>query len=182
MNINPKNRQQLFVIVAGACIGLFIANKILINPLQALWTARSTRVADLRAKVKKGKDLIRREQALRLQWVQLQASALTNDQTQAEQQVHRAFTRWSSASGVQIVSLNSLAWKVDNSGDFMTQDSRVEASGTIHAVRTFLEQVEKDPMALKEQTVEISSKDTKGQQIAVGLQLSALVLTPKKKL
>ena len=180
MNINLKNRQQLLVIAAACIIGLFIANKILLNPLQSLWTTRSARVKDLKGKVDHGSRLIRDEQKLKLQWVHMQASTLTNDVTQAEQQVHRAFTRWSSASGVQIVSLVFSPWKQDSSGEYMTQDSRVEASGDIRSVKTFLQQIEQDPMALKEQTVEVSSKDANGKQIVVGLQLSALVLTPKK--
>jgi hypothetical protein len=180
MNINLKNRQQLLVIAAGCVIGLFAANKIILSPLQSIWTARSTRVADLSKKVKRGHALIRDEQALKLRWAQMQASTLTNDVTQAEQQVHRAFTRWSSASGVQIVSLVFSPWKQDSSGEYMTQDSRVEASGDLHSVKTFLQQIEQDPMALKEQTVEVSSKDANGRQIVVGLQLSALILTPKK--
>jgi hypothetical protein len=180
MNINLKNRQQLLVIAAAGIIGLFILNKILITPIQNLWTARSARVADLRKKVDHGQRLISAEKALKLRWAQMQASTLTNDVTQAEQQVHRAFTRWSSASGVQIVSLVFSPWKTDSSGEYMTQDSRVEASGDIRSVKTFLQQIEQDPMALKEQTVEVSSKDANGRQIVVGLQLSALVLTPKK--
>ena len=41
-----KNRQQLLVIVAGAVIGLFVADKIVIGPVWSLWKARSEQIAD----------------------------------------------------------------------------------------------------------------------------------------
>ena len=38
--------------------------------------------------------------------------------------------------------------------------------------------LEKDPMALKLELVELSSHDTEGQQMLLGLQVSGLILTP----
>jgi hypothetical protein len=49
------------------------------------------------------------------------------------------------------------------------------------AVSRFLYDVEKDPMALRLEIVEVSSRDAEGQQLALGLQVSGLVLTPQEK-
>jgi len=48
----------------------------------------------------------------------------------------------------------------------------------LNTVSRFLYDLEKDPMALKLQSVEVSARDTEGQQLALALQVSALVLTP----
>jgi hypothetical protein len=41
--------------------------------------------------------------------------------------------------------------------------------------------VEKDPMALRLESVELGARDKNGQIITMGLQLSALVLNPSTK-
>jgi hypothetical protein len=45
----------------------------------------------------------------------------------------------------------------------------------------FLYDVEKDPMALKLDSVELSAHDTTGQQLTLGLQISGLVLNSQVK-
>ena len=58
---------------------------------------------------------------------------------------------------------------------------RVEAAGNLAAISKFLYDIERDAMALRLETVEISSRDNDGQQLALGLQISGLVLTPQPR-
>jgi len=44
-----------------------------------------------------------------------------------------------------------------------------------------LYEIEKDPAALKLDSVELSALEATGQQLQLGLQISGLVLTPSKK-
>jgi len=62
----------------------------------------------------------------------------------------------------------------------MTLQCRVEASGNLNTVTRFLYEIEKDPMALRMDAVEISARDNEGQQINLGLQVSGLVLTAQE--
>jgi hypothetical protein len=57
----------------------------------------------------------------------------------------------------------------------------VEASGNLGTLSQFLYDIEKDPMALKLESVELSAHDTGGQQLTLGLQLSGLVLNSQKR-
>ena len=41
--------------------------------------------------------------------------------------------------------------------------------------------IEKDPLPLRLEIVELSSRDSEGQQLALGLQVSGLVLTPQER-
>jgi hypothetical protein len=66
-----------------------------------------------------------------------------------------------------------------DSDDYMTLESRVVASGDLSALSRFLYELETSPMALRLQGVEISSSKSDGQQLALGLQVSGLVLTPQ---
>jgi hypothetical protein len=58
----------------------------------------------------------------------------------------------------------------------MTLECRADAFGSIQAVSRFLYEVERDPLALKVEVVEIMPRDTAGQQLTLGLQVSGLVL------
>jgi hypothetical protein len=173
--MNPKNRQKLLIVVAVGVVALFALDKIVLTPLTNAWKARSTEISKLREQVKHGQDLQRRESSLRAHWDGMRTNSLPNNPSLAEQQVLRALDRWSQDSRVSVTSL-APQWKHD-SEDYMTLQCRVEASGNISAVTRFLYEIEKDPLAVRVDSMEISARDTEGQQLALGLQVSGLVLT-----
>jgi Tfp pilus assembly protein PilO len=172
-----KNRQQLLVIVAGTVIGLFVADKIVIGPVWSLWKARSEQIAKLRKQVDDGNHLIKRESSLNARWEQMRTNTLPTNESQAEQLVLKAVDRWSQKSGVSITSI-SPQWKHD-ADEYMTLQCRVDATGNMGTLKNFLYSIEKDPLALKLEMVEISTRDPEGQLLNLGLQISGLVLTPQ---
>ena len=177
MRIN--NRQQLLTVLALAAIAIFASDKLLRGPLVASWNQRSKRVADLRKQVAEGGQLLKREESLRARWEYMRANTLPDNASLAEQQVLKAFDGWSQESRITVTSI-SPQWKHD-ADEFRTLECRVEASGNIGTLSRFLYEIEKDPMALKLETVEISAHDSEGQQLSLGLQLSGLVLTPQEQ-
>lgn len=174
-----KNRQQVLSIVAGAVVGLFIVNKIIIDPMTKAWKDRNTQIADLRKKVQDGQMLMRREQGLRDQWEQMVTNTLPENPSVAEQQVLKAVDRCASDSRSSITAINN-QWKHDTD-DYMTLECRVEAAGDLPALTRFLYDLEKDPMALKLESVELGSRDNNGRVLNLGVQISGLVLTPQQK-
>ena len=174
-----KNRQQLLTIGALAVVALFAADKLLISPLANFWKERSKQIAELRKKVEDGNQLIKHEQSWRSRWDQMRKNTLPNNPSIAEQQVLGAFDRWSQTNRVSITSINP-QWKHD-ADEYTTLQCRVEAAGSLSALSRFLYDIEKDPMALKLEIVELSSRDNEGQQLALGLQVSGLVLTPQER-
>lgn len=174
-----ENRQQLFLVLALVAGGLFVGDKVIFSPLTNLWKARAKSVADLRTEVKNGTTLKGREQSLRSTWDQMRTNTLPNNQSLAEEQVLRTVTTLSDANRVSIASYSS-NWKHD-SDDYTTLDCHVDASGSLNQLSHFLFAIEKDPMALKLESVELSAHDNTGQQLTLALQISGLVLTPKTK-
>lgn len=172
-----KNRQQWLAIFAGAAVSLFAADKLLLAPLTASYRARAARITELSRKVADGQSLLQHERSWRDRWDRMRANTLPDNTSQAEQKVLKAFDRWSENSGISILSI-SPQLKHD-SEDHSTIECRVEAAGDLSAVTRFLHNLETDSMALKLQSVEISSRDNDGQQLALGLQVSALILTPE---
>ena len=170
-----ENRQRLLTILAGAVVALFAADKLLLEPLTASFKQRDTHIAELRKQVADGQQVLKREQSLRGRWDYMRTNTLPDNPSLAEQQVFKAFDKWSQESHIGITSITpQLKHDAD---EFSTMEFRVEASGNLAAVSQFLYAIEKDPMALKLETTEISARDTEGQVLSLGLQVSGLVLT-----
>jgi hypothetical protein len=63
----------------------------------------------------------------------------------------------------------------------MTLDCRADAVGNLSEIARFLYEVEKDPLAFKIEGVDITARDTEGQQLALALQVSGLVSPAKQQ-
>ncbi len=170
-----KNRQQLLIIVAGVAFGLLIADSLVFTPLTKAWNARAGRIADLRKQVADGEKLLQRAEALNSRWDQMQTNALPDkNKSLAEQQVLSAFDQWSQDARISVNSITP-QWKRDRD-DLETLECRVDAAGTVGTLAKFLFNVERAPLALKIESVEIAARDKDGQNLSLGLQLSGLVL------
>jgi Tfp pilus assembly protein PilO len=169
-----QNRQKLLTVGAIALVSLFTADKLLITPLGHFWTARSKSIATLQKQVQDGKQLMNRQNSLRGRWDEMRTNTLPANKSLAEQQVLQALDRWAKRSGIGVTSVMP-QWKND-ADEYSTLECRVEAAGNINTISRFLYDIEKDPMALKLENVEIGSRDADGQQLTLGLQISGLVL------
>jgi hypothetical protein len=174
-----KNRQQLFVILAAAAVVLFAGDRLVFSPLLATWSTRAKNINTLRQKISDAKSMVQRERSIRGRWEQMSRNTLPNNNSAAEQQVFKAVDLWAQNSGVAISAITP-QWKHD-SDDYMTFECRVDAAGDLGKLNRFLYSVERDPMALKLELVELGARDKEGQQLSLGLQLSGLVLTPQKR-
>lgn len=174
-----KDRQKLLVIVTVAAVALFAADQFIRAPLVSAWNGRTARITALRNQVARGRMLQQREKGLRNHWADMQAKALTNNLSAAEQQVFRAIDSWAQETGV-LVNAVTPQWKHD-SDDYVTYDCRVDASGDISRLSRFLYRAEREPLALKLTAVELSARDKEGQQISLALQLNGLVLNPPSR-
>ena len=169
-----KNRQQLLLILAGTAFGLLLADSLVFSPLTKAWKARSERIAELRKKVENGDKLLQRAEALNSRWAQMQKNALPNNNSVAEQQVLNAFDKWSQDARISVNSITP-QWRRDRD-DLVTLQCRVDAAGSVGTLAKFLYNVERDPMALKIETVEVAARDKDGQNLSLSLQISGLVL------
>ena len=174
-----ENRQQFLIILTAVVVALWLSDLIVFEPLGKLWSSRSAQIKTLSEKVKAGNSLIKSEARLRSHWSDMQTNALAANPSLAGQQVIAAFDTWSRATGTEVTSIMP-QWKNDST-NYMTFNCRVEASGTMGTLSQFLYQIEKGPMALKLDSVELSAHDNAGQQLTLGLQISGLVLASKKQ-
>lgn len=176
--MQSDRRQQMLVVVAIAAIALFAGDRFLFTPLVKAWKARNVHIQELRAQLEQGKMLVGRDQAVRNAWERIRRNSLPRNTSAAEQQFFGAIDQWGQDSRVTLLAVTP-QWKQD-ANDYMTLQCHVDLSGSLGDVTRFLYDIEKDPMAIKLDSIELSSSD-KGQTLSLGLQLSGLVLTPATK-
>ncbi len=174
-----KNRQQLLAILAAGGVALLVADRLVITPLKDAWKARAERIVQLRRAVTEGAKLREpvRERSIRGRWNNMKTNMLPENISAAENQVLRAFDRWSQDSRISIASIKPQWKQIED--DYMTYECRADAFGSLQAITRFLYEIEKDPMALKIDSVEINARDNNGQQLSLGLQVSGLRLNSK---
>jgi hypothetical protein len=176
--MNISNRQQLLGIVAIAAVALFAGDKLVFSPLVKSWKARAAQIAELKKSVSQGTMLRDREKSIRSRWDLMRTNALSGNLFLAEDQVLKAFDRWSRASGVGISSIHPQPQGKRNANDFVTLECRADAFGNLATLTRFLYEVEKDPLAVKVDLLEITTRDNDGRQLTLGLQVSGLLLNP----
>jgi hypothetical protein len=174
-----ENRQQLLMALAVAAVVLFAADQVVIEPMIGWWKTRAKTVAELRSQVTNGRRLIQREAGLRARWSQMRTNTLPDNPSLAEQQTLKAFDSWARESGADVTGITP-QWNND-SPDYLTLNCRLEAAGDLGTLSRFVYDLEKDPMALKLETVEFSTRDTTGQLLTLDLQISGLVLVSQSQ-
>lgn len=177
MNIDPQKRQKILIVGAVAVAVLFASDRLLLTPLIDGWRARSERIVSLRKSIASGQQLLDRERSLRARWRSMQTNALPGVMSAAEGRVLKAFDDWSMASRISVNSIKP-QWK-HAADDYMTLDCRVDASGNLAAVTRFIYEVEHDPIALRVDGIELTSREGDGGQLTLALQVSGLFLNPQ---
>jgi hypothetical protein len=175
--VKIKNRQDFLVMLTIAAVGLFVAVNWVFTPLQNWWLDRQTQAHALRDQVKEGTQLMRREAGIRSHWAEMQTNALPAVMSQAEQQFLTAMGGWSQRSGAEITSIMP-QWKVEST-NYMTLNCRVETGGDLGALSKFIYEIEKGPLAVRLDNVELSAHDVSGQQMTLGVDINGLALLQK---
>lgn len=180
MNLHPSNRQRLLMILAGAGLGLLLLEYWVRVPLTNLWQAHSAEIVKLRKNVLEGHGLIAREAQLNRVWADMQANALPKDPAQGQQDVISAFDRWGRATSIDLGSIRP-QWKRGASDRYSLLEVRVDATGSLAALNRFLYELENSPLALRVDSIELTSRDDYGSKLTLGLVVSGLRFSPLER-
>lgn len=173
-----KNRQKLLAIVAVSSLVLLAGDSLVITPLTKSWDSRQNQIKELTTRVENGQKTLDRRAVIESRWEHMRTNTFPGNTTLAANAMYRAFDRWSQDSHVTVSSLKP-QWK-QTDDDYITLECRADATGSIEMISRFIYEAEKDPLALKVEAIEISSHDTNGQQLSLGLQVSGLLLNPQE--
>jgi Tfp pilus assembly protein PilO len=176
--METKNRERLLMIGAGMCAGLWLLNLLVISPLIDGWHSRSAEITGLKKQISEGTMLIRRETVIRNRWDSMRTNALASNPTAAELELSTTFERWVKASGVTENSYRPQPQDTDT--NYSTIDCHADVSGSVEAIAAFLKVMSQDPVAVKVASFVLTSRDDNGKLLALGLNLSGLVLPEPK--
>ena len=175
-----KNRQEFLVMLTVAAFALLVGVNFILEPLGDWWSARQTQIKELRTKVTEGQQLIRREAGIRSRWKEMSANALPANTSLAEQKLLTAVDGWSRSSGAEVTSLMP-QWK-NESTNYLTLTCRVETAGNLGTLSKFLYDLERGPLALRLDSLELTARDKEGQQMTLSTEINGLALVqPEKK-
>ena len=174
-----KNRQQFLVVLTIAAFALLVGVNFILEPLGGWWSARQVQLKELRTQVTEGGQLIKREAGIRSRWAEMRANALPANTSLAEQRLLTAVDGWSRSSGAEVTSLMP-QWK-NESTNYLTLTCRVETSGNLDSLSRFLYDLEKGPMALRLDSLELTARDKEGQQMTLSTEINGLALVTQER-
>lgn len=177
--MNLDKRQRRLAIFALVAVGLLMGDRIIFSPLVKSWKDRSARIAKLKQDVRDGDETLKRETSLRGQWERMRTNTLPSVKSEAESKMLKAFEQWAREGGVSVSSIRP-QWK-EAQDEYKTLECRADVGGTLSSVARFLYQIERDPMGVKVDSMEITSRNTDGSQLAMVVQVSGLLLNPQPK-
>jgi hypothetical protein len=172
--METKNREKMLAIAAGAALVLLLLNYLVISPLIDGWQNRTKHIKDLKDRIANGAMLIRRQDTVEARWDYMRTNALDSNPTAAEKQLFTAFDRWVKQSGATEGSFRPQVQETDD--NYSTIDCRADVSGEMLSILHFLYNMEKDPLGVKINSFELTSRDDNGRLLTLGLDLSGLVL------
>jgi hypothetical protein len=180
VKLNIPDRQRWLVIIAGASVALLVLEYWVRVPLTNLWQTHAAEIAKLQTSVTAGRGTIARAAQIERRWADMQANALPKDPAQAEQEVISAFDRWGRANNIELSSIRP-QWKRGGTDKYSLLECRVDATGTIPTLSHFIYELERSPLALRVDAVELTSRDDSGQKLTLGLIVSGLRLSPLER-
>lgn len=176
-----KTRQDFLVVLTVAAFALLVGVDYIATPLVRGWSARQTQIRELRQQVKEGEQLLKREPSVRSRWDEMRANALPANNSAAEQLLLKALDGWRNDTGAELTSILP-QWKSDST-NYLTLNCRMELGGSLGTLSRFLYELERSPLAVRVDAVELGARDKEGQQLTLGLEVSGLALAgqPEKK-
>ena len=176
MKLTPQNRQKVLLIATAAAVALYVLDAVLITPLTKTWQTHAAEIVKLKKDVARGRSLIERGPQTQRKWAEMQAGALPKDAAQAEQDLISAFDRWGRDNRIELGSIKP-QWK-RGTDRYSTLECRVDATGTLATLSRFLFELEKSPIALRVDSVELTARDEGGNKLTLGLIVSGLRMAP----
>ncbi|HZQ45476.1 MAG TPA: hypothetical protein VFC07_00570 [Verrucomicrobiae bacterium] len=179
--MEDNNRQKYLLTAVVVIVGVWVGYSFIITPLIDAWKSRQKTISALQEDVRREQKLAgARGREFKDRWAMMQSNALPSDLSQAQSEVVKAVDRWALMSGV---TTESISPQVRSDPDetnpnitITTVECRVDATGNMNSILSFLYAIGQEKMGTKLDNVELATKDNASQQMTVGLTISALVL------
>jgi hypothetical protein len=169
-----NKRERYLLILAAVSVAILAGDRLVITPLWKSWAGRSKRIHELRKALVSDRALAERKTVLKIKWNRLLRSSLPRDRSTAEERVLKAVSNWSRNSRLQVSSLKP-RWS-DDEDEVLKLDCHLSARGNLYSIVNFLYELEKDPLALRVESVALAARDEHGRELSLDVQFSGLIL------
>ncbi|MBN1866107.1 hypothetical protein JW916_02325 [Candidatus Sumerlaeota bacterium] len=173
-----NRREHLLLLAAIVCIAILAGDRFVLTPLASAWSERNARIAELKGNLSKGALLLDRGDSLERRWREMKERSLPREMSATESRVFTAVSEWASDSRLDITSIKPRWFEEEE--ESRTVEFRVGASGSLDSVARFLYALETDSMSLRTEKVEISSRDPRGNALAVDIRFTGSVILEKE--
>ncbi|MEO6568811.1 MAG: hypothetical protein ABIO94_08610 [Opitutaceae bacterium] len=180
MKINLPDRQRWLVIGAAVVVALFLLDKVLFTPLINKWKEHSEDIVRLQKSVSDGRLAIARAARTEREWEDMKTNSLPKNSSQAENELYSAMNQWAVANRVEVNYRSQ--WLKGKTDKYSLYEARIDAAGTLSAITNFLYELEHSPLALRVDSVELTSRDDSGSKLTLGLVVSGLRLVQLEKI
>lgn len=175
--MNPELRQRRLLIIALSAIGVLMADRFILTPAIAYWQEANQEIATLRRQITAGAGTLAISDRTRVRWEELQAATIPREVAQSEQILLSHLNLWGDQVGTDVGSIKP-QWKRGDARSYSTLECRVDTTGSLTAISRFIHAIESSPLALRIDSLEMISRDERGQKITATLVVSGLRLQP----
>lgn len=175
-----KRRETILKVAVAVAAGLFVLDRFVLSPAISSWKEQSERIAALREKVERGRQLVDRETSVRARWATMLETDLPEDRATAESEVFAAISRWAGASRVSFSNL-SPDWRAHEAEGYETYECRASALGDQASLARLIYEMETDPLPAHLQECELTTRDAKGTQIMLTVRFDFVRLAGNGK-
>jgi len=173
-----SKRERIILIAAIASVGLFVAVKFVINPVQAKREELESQRQQLLGDLNEAEMLIANHARMRRKWNAMLSDGLRNE-TEAESRILSALKEWSGAANM---ALNSIRPERTSSNRGLREMIfTVSGRGSLESVARFLWQIETAELPVKIRDMQLGSSSEAGDSMSLQLHLSALYLGEQKE-
>jgi Tfp pilus assembly protein PilO len=177
--MRSNRREALLKVIVGCVAGLFLLDLLVLSPAARGWRGQGERIAALREKVQRGRQLLERERSIRERWAEMNRTDLPEDLSAAENDVFKAVGRWARDSRINFTSLTP-QWRQHEEG-YETLECRASATGDQASLARFLYELESDPAPVHLQESQFTTRDARGQQLLLSARFSFVRLQTSGK-
>jgi hypothetical protein len=173
-----SKRERVILIAAIASVGLFVAVKFVIDPVQAKRQELESQRQQLLGDLNEAELLIDNQSRMQRKWSEMLSDGLRNE-AEAESRILTALREWSGAANMALSSIRPE--RVSSSRGLQEMIFTVAGRGSLESVARFLWQIETAVLPVKIKDMQLGSSSEAGDSMSLQLHLSALYLGKQKK-
>ncbi len=173
-----SKRERIILIATIASVGLFVAVKFVIDPVQAKRDELESQRQQLQGDLNEAEMLISNNGRMQKKWDAMLSDGLRSE-TEAESRILSALREWSGAANMALSSIRPE--RISSERGLQEMIFTVAGRGTLDSVARFLWQIETAVLPVKIKDMQLGSSSESGDSMSLQLHLSALYLGAQKK-